>query len=100
MINGVGLQRNGFSNEQIAELKAAFMKIYSRRARMQGSAVRDRVQVLLEGTPGEHVRYLCEFLLRSFGHGRHGRYLEALRRDPVHRKSWTLERDLKEAGAQ
>ena len=29
--------------------------------------------------------------MRSFAHGRHGRYLESLRADPVHRSSWNLD---------
>ncbi len=89
MINGVGLQRNGFSHEDIGALKEAYMRLFSRRARTNGSAIRDRVQTLLDTTPlNPHVKHLCEFLMRSFAHGRHGRYLESLRRDPVHRNSW------------
>jgi len=94
MINGIGLQRSGYSHEDIAALKDAFMKLFSRRVRSNGSAIRDRVQTLL-ATAGlnQYVEYLCRFLLRSFAHGRHGRYLEALRRDAVHRDSWTLKRE-------
>jgi len=91
MINGVGLQRCGYSNDDIAALKDAFMKLFSRRARLSGTAIRDRVAGLLEWeTLNPHVAYLCRFMLRSFAHGRHGRYLEALRKDPVYRNSWTL----------
>jgi UDP-N-acetylglucosamine acyltransferase len=89
MINGVGLQRSGYSHEDIAELKTAFMRLFSRRARMNGSAIRDRVQQILDAESiNPHVKYLCEFLMRSFAHGRHGRYLESLRNDPVHRSTW------------
>jgi len=89
MVNGVGLQRSGYSPEDILSLKTAFMKLFSRRARMNGTAIRDRVQgILNEPNVNPHVRYLCEFLMRSFAHGRHGRYLESLRVDPVHRSSW------------
>ena len=91
MINGVGLQRSGYSQEDIGALKAAFMRLFSRRARMNGVPIRDRVQGLLSTEPlNEHVEYLCRFLLRSFAHGRHGRYLESLRKDPVYRPSWRL----------
>ena len=91
MINGVGLQRNGYSNEDINALKAAFVRIYSRRARMSGMAIRDRVQAVLDTEPlNEQVKYLCDHLMRSFAHGRHGRYLESLRADPVHRSTWKL----------
>ena len=50
----------------------------------------DRVQTLLEDPAiNPRVEELCKFLMRSFAHGRHGRYLESLRRDAVHRKTWT-----------
>ncbi|MEK6677524.1 MAG: acyl-ACP--UDP-N-acetylglucosamine O-acyltransferase [Planctomycetota bacterium] len=91
MVNGVGLKRSGYGQEDIEALKDAFMKLYSRRARSTGTAMSDRVQSLLEGQNGNpHVRYLCESLVRSFAHGRHGRYLESLRPDPVHRKTWRV----------
>lgn len=91
MINGVGLQRNGFSNDDIAALKDAYMQLFARKARNSGTAMTDRVQALLDAAEvNNHVRYLCEFLMRSFAHGRHGRYLESLRNDPVHRASWKL----------
>jgi UDP-N-acetylglucosamine acyltransferase len=92
MINGVGLERCGFSNEDVGALKAAFLRLFSRRARTSGTAIRDRVKALLETRPiNPYVEELCEFLMRSFAHGRHGRYLESLRADPVHRKSWKIE---------
>ncbi len=82
MVNGVGLQRCGFTTEQITNLRRTYMKLFSRRARMSGTAIRDRVNAILaEGAADEHVEYLCRFLLRSFEHGRHGRYLESLRTD-------------------
>lgn len=89
MINGVGLKRCGYSEEDIAALKEAFMRLFSRRARQSGTAISDRTQALLS-EPGlnAHVRYLCECLTRSFSEGRHGRYLESLRMDPVHRATW------------
>lgn len=90
MVNGVGLQRNGFSQEDIAALKSAFLALFSRRARLNGTAIRDRVLTLLEERPlNVHVKYLGEFLLRGFEEGRHGRHLEAHRADKVHRNTWT-----------
>ncbi len=89
MVNGVGLQRCGFSHEDIAELKAAFVRLFSRRARTNGTAIRDRVLDILRDEPlNPLVKYLCDFLMRSFDYGRHGRYLESLRNDPVHRDTW------------
>ncbi|MFQ5462702.1 MAG: acyl-ACP--UDP-N-acetylglucosamine O-acyltransferase [Phycisphaerae bacterium] len=92
MVNGVGLQRSGYDNQDIAELKKTFMRLFSRRARMDGSAIRDRILDILNAEPvNEHVGYLCRFLLRSFDKGRHGRYLESLRNDEVHRKTWSTQ---------
>jgi len=92
MVNGVGLQRSGYKQEDIAALKTTYMKLFLRRARLSGVGIRDRVQAVLNDRPlNPHVEYLCEFLMRSFAHGRHGRYLESLRADPVHRDSWKLQ---------
>jgi len=79
MVNGVGLQRRGFSNEQIRVLKAAFMRLYSRRARPRGMPIARAVHELRAESRDENVLYLCDFLLRSFECGRQGRYLESLR---------------------
>ncbi|MCG3129354.1 MAG: Acyl-[acyl-carrier-protein]--UDP-N-acetylglucosamine O-acyltransferase [Phycisphaerae bacterium] len=82
MVNGVGLQRAGFAPEAVANLRKAFMQLYSRRARLSGVAIRDRVESMLAQNGADpNVEYLCKFLLRSFELGRHGRYLEALRTD-------------------
>ncbi len=89
MVNGVGLQRSGHSHEDIGALKDAYIRIFSRRARIGGTGIRERVQTVMDAdNVNSHVKYLCEFLMRSFAHGRHGRYLESLRADPVHRSSW------------
>ena len=92
MVNGVGLKRSGYSEEDIGALKDAFMQLFSRRARSNGTPIRDRVQSILNETPlNIHVAYLCHSLSRSFEQGRHGRYLESLRADPVHRNTWKPE---------
>ncbi len=89
MVNGVGLERSGYSHENIGRLKQAYMKLFARRARLSGIGIRERVQAILDTRPiNPHVKYLCEFLMRSFVHGRHGRYLESLRADLVHRNTW------------
>lgn len=79
MVNGVGLQRRGFSEEQIRSLKSAFMRIFSRRARLRGVPINLAVHELRAETLDPNVIYLCDFLLRSFECGRQGRYLESLR---------------------
>ena len=82
MINGVGLQRHGFTEEQILALKKAFLRLFSRRARSSGVPILTTIHQILERRPlDENVEYLCRFLLRSYEHGRHGRYLESLRND-------------------
>ncbi len=81
-VNGVGLKRRGFTEEEIAGLKNAWFRLYSRRARLGGRAIRQNAEdILNEDGTDSNVRYLCEFILRSAAHGRNGRYLEALRSD-------------------
>jgi UDP-N-acetylglucosamine acyltransferase len=82
MINGVGLKRRGFSEAQILALKTAFMRLFSRRARSSGVPILTTIYNILEDKPLDgNVEYLCKFLLNAYEHGRHGRYLEALRND-------------------
>lgn len=82
MINGVGLQRSGFSETQILALKSAFLRFFSRRARSSGIPILTTIHQILDERPiDENVEYLCRFMLRSYEHGRHGRYLESLRND-------------------
>lgn len=81
-VNGVGLKRRGFTEEQIAALKDAWQRLYSRRSRLKGRTILHTAQEMLaEEGLDENVRYLCEFIVRSAAHGRHGRYLESLRSD-------------------
>ena len=82
LVNGVGLQRCGFTEQQIAALKDAWLRLYSRRARLSAKPIRQTAEEMLaEDGLDPNVRYLCEFILRSSAHGRHGRYLESLRAD-------------------
>ncbi len=81
MINGVGLQRAGFTEEQILALKQSFLRLFSRRARSSGVPIVTTIHKILGQKPDTHVEYLCKFLLRAYEHGRHGRYLESLRHD-------------------
>lgn len=81
-VNGVGLQRCGFSEDEITALKNAWFRLYSRRARLSARPIRVIAQeILSEDGIDANVRYLCESIIRSAAHGRHGRYLEALRAD-------------------
>ncbi len=82
MVNGVGLKRRGFSETQIATLKNAYLRLFSRRARSSGKPIIEALEEMLAETPlDDYVEYLCRFMLRSMAHGRHGRYLESLRPD-------------------
>jgi UDP-N-acetylglucosamine acyltransferase len=82
MVNGVGLKRRGFSEAQIAALKIAYMRLFSRRARASGKPILESLEELLRERPlDENVEYLCRFVLRSLAHGRQGRYLESLRQN-------------------
>ena len=56
------------------------MRLFSRRAR--GKPILQAIQELKADSTDENVHYLCDFLLRSFECGRHGRYLESLRQTP------------------
>lgn len=79
MVNGVGLERRGFTAEQIRNLKNVYMRLFSRRARASGVPIIETIQTIKRENPDENVLYLCDFLLRSFECGRKGRYLESLR---------------------
>ncbi len=82
MINGVGLKRQGFTEEQILALKKAFLRLFSRKARSSGIPILTTVREIKAESPlDENVDYLCKFLINAYEHGRHGRYLEALRND-------------------
>lgn len=83
MVNGVGLQRRNFSEDQIRSLKSAFMRVFSRRARARGVPITRVVHELRAESLDPNVIYLCDFLLRSFECGRQGRYLESLRTTPA-----------------
>ncbi|MFQ5490995.1 MAG: acyl-ACP--UDP-N-acetylglucosamine O-acyltransferase [Phycisphaerae bacterium] len=82
IVNGVGLKRCGFSNEQIEAIKKAWLRLYARKARIGGRAIRQIAEeILAEPGVDDNVTYLCEFIIRSAAHGRQGRYLESLRSD-------------------
>ncbi|MEE9394671.1 MAG: acyl-ACP--UDP-N-acetylglucosamine O-acyltransferase [Planctomycetota bacterium] len=67
-VNVVGLQRNGFSAERIAKIKAAYRAIF------RASGLRSEILAELEADANEspEVNELVEFLLRV-DRGRHGR---------------------------
>ncbi|UCG15508.1 MAG: acyl-ACP--UDP-N-acetylglucosamine O-acyltransferase [Phycisphaerales bacterium] len=79
-INRVGMKRNGFTEEQMQAVKVAQMKLFSLAARRSGRPMLQAVADMRESGPLDpNVEYLLDFLVRSFEHGRNGRYLESLR---------------------
>jgi UDP-N-acetylglucosamine acyltransferase len=75
-LNVIGLQRAGFSEESIENLKQAYRRLYRRR---DGKSIAHAVEELAsEDGLDEHVRYLLAFLQRSHQH-RSGRYRELSR---------------------
>ena len=79
-INRVGMKRNGFTEEQVHAVKVAQMKLFSLAARRSGRPMLQAVAEMKESGPLDpNVEYLLDFLVRSFEHGRNGRYLESLR---------------------
>jgi UDP-N-acetylglucosamine acyltransferase len=75
-VNEEGLKRNGFSAQEIDQIKQAFRQLYR-----QGGDILSNLE-RLEATGGlnGHVQYLCGFLRASCA-GRFGRYQELARRD-------------------
>lgn len=74
-VNVIGLERHGFSPEDIHEIRAAFRKIY------RSGEPRHRVlNTLAAKKPGKHVGDLIESLQRS-ELGAKGRYRESLREE-------------------
>jgi UDP-N-acetylglucosamine acyltransferase len=63
-LNKVGLQRRGFTPEQLRELGAA-MRLLTSGKRNTTQALEEIRAMLAEGKGGEHVRYLAEFVAGS-----------------------------------
>jgi len=77
-VNEEGLKRNGFTPEDIAQIKQYFRLIFRR-----GNNIKMNVQELLaKDDLDENVRYMCDFILQSCK-SRFGRYFESFRRDTV-----------------
>jgi UDP-N-acetylglucosamine acyltransferase len=63
-LNKVGLQRRGFTTEQIRELNTA-MRVLTGRKLNTTQALEEINDMLDSGSGGEHVRYLAEFVAKS-----------------------------------
>ncbi|MBC8109242.1 MAG: acyl-ACP--UDP-N-acetylglucosamine O-acyltransferase [Anaerolineae bacterium] len=75
-LNGVGLKRAGFTEQQIAGLEEATRSLFGRR-KPQSVAVTE-LEGRYNGQMPQHVRQILDFLKRRNA-GKHGRYLESLR---------------------
>jgi UDP-N-acetylglucosamine acyltransferase len=75
-INSRGLVRNGFTQEQIIEIKKAFKLLFRNGKFLAALDELDR------DAADENVKYLVGFMRRSFS-GKHGRYLETHRCDTI-----------------
>jgi UDP-N-acetylglucosamine acyltransferase len=63
-LNKVGLQRRGFSNEELRELTAAMRLLTS--GKLNTTQALEEINDMIEsGGAGEHVRYLREFVAKS-----------------------------------
>jgi len=63
-LNKVGLQRRGFTEEQMRELSTA-MRLLTSGKRNTTQALEEIRDMLAQGAGGEHVKYLAEFVEKS-----------------------------------
>ena len=80
--NEKGMQRWGYTDEQIAGVRAAYRVLFSTRAEAEGKPMLERLKALesRDDLNGE-VRYLCDFIKRQQEQGVRGRALESKRTD-------------------
>lgn len=76
-VNDVGLERAGYGQEQIEELRQVFIKIYRTK---ELNRLKAFAEIEESGNASDDVQYLVRFLQRSLK-GRHGRYRERPRKD-------------------
>lgn len=62
-LNKVGLERRGFTAEQLRELRAAYRLLHGSKLNTSDALV--AIRRMLEERPAEHVRYLLEFVEAS-----------------------------------
>lgn len=62
-LNKVGLERRGFTPEQIKELRAAFRLL--KGSKLNTTDALAAMRQMLEGRPAEHVAYLADFIASS-----------------------------------
>jgi UDP-N-acetylglucosamine acyltransferase len=63
-LNKVGLQRRGFTPEEVRELGTA-MRVLTSGKKNTTQALEEIRDMLMQGAGGEHVRYLAEFAGKS-----------------------------------
>ena len=78
-VNVEGLKRNGFSEQDMADIKSAYKKLF--RAHKKGGCLEDELDKMSrENDLNENVHYLCDFVHKSCQSPNH-RALEVLRTD-------------------
>ncbi|MCH9022545.1 MAG: acyl-ACP--UDP-N-acetylglucosamine O-acyltransferase [Planctomycetes bacterium] len=78
-LNNEGLSRNGYSRQDIDQLKQAYKKLF-RNSSQTGNIVTQLDELEADDSLNKHVRYLCQFVRRSC-QSRFNRALEASRGD-------------------
>ena len=63
-VNSIGLERNGFSSESILAIKKAFKLLFINKEKRRVESIVD--EMLAEESIDENVRYLLEFLNKSY----------------------------------
>ena len=63
-LNKVGLERRGFTPEQIKQLRAAYRLLLSSKLNTTDALAAIR-ETIASGTAGEHVAYLADFIANS-----------------------------------
>jgi UDP-N-acetylglucosamine acyltransferase len=80
--NKKGMQRWGYSEQQIRAVQEAYKILFSNQAKTHGGSMLERLAVLeAQAELNGEVRYLCTAMRRTLVDGIYGRYLEAHRQD-------------------
>ncbi len=94
-VNEEGLKRNGFNDDDVAEIKKAFRLLYRKDGDMN-----EHLRQLRSTAPmNEHVDYLCRFVEASC-QGRFGRFRELQRQDSRRERLRRLPHEVRGDGSE
>jgi UDP-N-acetylglucosamine acyltransferase len=80
--NKKGMQRWGYSEQQIRAVQEAYKILFGNQAKEYGGSMLERLATLeTRAELNGEVRHLCAFMRRTLVEGIYGRYLEAHRQD-------------------